>query len=130
MLSRRTILIVAFIAGTLGFSPAFAASPQPFSAEAFADAQKAGRPILVAIHASWCPTCKAQTPILSQLTDEPKFKNLAYFVIDFDSQKDLVQRFGARLQSTLIVFKGNKEVARSVGDTNRASIAALLNKAL
>jgi thioredoxin 1 len=130
MLSRRTVLVAAVIAGALAFSPAFAANPQPFNAQAFADAQKAGRPILVAIHASWCPTCKAQTPILSQLTDEPKLKNLAYFVIDFDSQKDLVERFGARMQSTLIVFKGNAEEGRSVGDTNRASIAALLNKAL
>ena len=69
MLSRRTILIAAVIAGALGLSPAFAASPQPFNAQAFAEAQKAGRPILVAIHASWCPTCKAQTPILGQLTD-------------------------------------------------------------
>jgi thiol-disulfide isomerase/thioredoxin len=130
MLSRRTILIAAVIAGALGLSPAFAASPQPFNAEAFAEAQKAGRPILVAIHASWCPTCKAQTPILGQLTDDPKLKNLAYFMIDFDSQKDLVEHFGARMQSTLIVFKGNKEEGRSVGDTNRASIAVLLNNAL
>jgi thiol-disulfide isomerase/thioredoxin len=130
MLSRRTILIAAVIAGALGLSPAFAASPQPFNAEAFAEAQKAGRPILVAIHASWCPTCKAQTPILGQLTDDPKLKNLAYFMIDFDSQKDLVEHFGARMQSTLIVFKGNTEEGRSVGDTNRASIAVLLNKAL
>jgi thioredoxin len=130
MLSRRTILIAAVIAGALGLSPAFAASPQPFNAQAFAEAQKAGRPILVAIHASWCPTCKAQTPILGQLTDDPKLKNLAYFMIDFDSQKDLVEHFGARMQSTLIVFKGNTEEGRSVGDTNRASIAVLLNKAL
>lgn len=51
-------------------------------------------------------------------------------MIDFDRQKDLVERFGARMQSTLIVFKGNTEEGRSVGDTNRASIAVLLNKAL
>ncbi|MGZ3269248.1 MAG: thioredoxin family protein [Croceibacterium sp.] len=130
MLSRRTILIAAAIAGAVAMSPAFAASPQPFNDQAFAAAQKAGRPILIAIHASWCPTCKAQTPILGELTDDPKFKNLAYFVIDFDSQKDLVQRFGARMQSTLIAFKGNTEEGRSVGDTNRASIATLLNRAL
>jgi hypothetical protein len=46
------------------------------------------------------------------------------------SQKELVRRFGARMQSTLISFKGDKEQARSAGDTNRASIAALLNKVL
>lgn len=131
MLSRRSMLILGtFITSAVLLAPALAASPKPFDARAFTEAQKAGRPILIAVHASWCPTCKAQTPILGQLTDDPKFKSLAYFVVDFDSQKDLVQRFGARMQSTLIAFKGDKEAARSVGDTNRASIAALLDKSL
>ena len=131
MLSRR--LLLATLAGATAFSAmphALAAGPHAFDAKGFADAQKAGRPIFVAIHASWCPTCKAQTPILSELMGDPKFKNLAYFVVDFDSQKDLVKRFGATMQSTLIAFKGDKEQGRSVGDTNRASIAALLNKTL
>jgi hypothetical protein len=61
---------------------------------------------------------------------DPKFKDLTYFVIDFDSQKDLVRRFGVRTQSTLIAFKGAAEQGRSVGDSNRTSIAALLNKVL
>jgi thiol-disulfide isomerase/thioredoxin len=130
MLSRRSVLIATVAASAVAIAPAFAASPKPFDAKAFADAQKAGKPILVAIHASWCPTCKAQTPILGALTDDPKFKELAYFIVDFDSQKDLVQRFGARMQSTLIAFKGSHEAARSVGDTKRESISALLNKTL
>jgi hypothetical protein len=61
---------------------------------------------------------------------EPKFENLVYFVVDFDTQKDAVKFFGARMQSTLIAFKGATETGRSVGDTDRASIAALLNKTL
>jgi len=130
MLSRRSILIATVVVMAAAASPVFAASPQPFNAQAFSDAQKAGKPILIAIHASWCPTCKAQAPILNELTNDPKFKNLVYLVVDFDSQKDLVRRFGARVQSTLIAFKGDKEQGRSAGDTNRASIAALLNKTL
>ena len=96
----------------------------------FAAAQKAGGPIFVAVHASWCPTCKAQKPILSELMADPKFKNLVYFVVDFDSQKEVVAYFNVRMQSTLIAFKGATETGRSVGDTERASIAALLNKTL
>lgn len=130
MQSRRFVLIAALAASCAAFPAAFAASPHSFDEQGFAEAQKAGKPILVAIHASWCPTCKAQKPILSELMADPKFKNLAYFVVDFDGQKDLVKRFGARLQSTLIVFKGGTEEGRSVGDTNRASITALLTKAL
>jgi thioredoxin 1 len=56
--------------------------------------------------------------------------SLQVFRVDFDSQKEAVKSFRATTQSTLIVFKGDKERGRSVGDTNAASIAALLEKAL
>lgn len=130
MLSRRSLLLASLIAGTLTVAPALATEAPAFDSQAFAAAQKAGKPILIAIHASWCPTCKAQRPILSELRADPKFKDLVYFVVDFDSQKDLVKRFGAQMQSTLIAFKGDKEEGRSVGDTHRASIFALAAKAL
>ena len=90
----------------------------------------AGDPILVEIHADWCPTCKAQKPILDKLTADPKFKELKIFRVDFDSMKPVVKQFGAQMQSTLIVFKGLAEQGRSVGDTKETSISALLNKSL
>ena len=130
MLSRRRTLIAATAIVTAAIVPAFAAGPRAFDAKAFADAQKAGKPILVAIHASWCPVCAAQKPILSELLADPKFSDLAYFVIDFDSQKDLVRQFGAQKQSTLIAYKGSSEKARSVGDSNRTSITALVSKSI
>lgn len=134
MLTRRSVLIASLVAGALASSAftssALAETASTFDAKAFADAQKAGRPILISIHASWCPTCKAQAPILSELRANPKFKDLAYFVVDFDSQKDIVNRFGARAQSTLIAFKGEKEEGRSVGDTRRDSIYALVSRLL
>lgn len=130
MLSRRSVIFAPLIAGVAQIAPAFAAETKTFDPESFAAAQKAGKPILVAVHATWCPTCKAQKPILSQLMAEPKFKNLVYFVVDFDKQKDAVKYFGARVQSTLIAFAGEKETGRSVGDTARSSIADLLNKTL
>ena len=130
MLSRRSFVLAAIAASTAPIALAFAAETKTFNSGSFAAAQKAGKPILVAIHASWCPTCKAQKPILNELMAEPKFKDLIYFVVDFDTQKDAVRFFGARIQSTLIAFKGTAETGRSVGDTERSSIAALLNKTL
>jgi thioredoxin 1 len=133
MLSRRSVLmsvLLATAAGVGAVAPALAVGPQPFDNQAFAEAQKAGKPIFVAIHATWCPICKAQKPILADLMADPKFKDLIYFTIDFDSQKDLVRRFGAQKQSTLIAFIGSKEQGRSVGDSNRASISDLLNLVL
>ena len=131
MYDRRIFL--AFATCTLVFadmSESQAAEHTAFTRQGFEAAQQAGRPILVHITAAWCPTCKAQRPILSQLTAEPKFKNLAVFDVDFDGQKDVVRAFSAQMQSTLITFKGSVELERSVGDTNAVSIEALLDRAV
>jgi thioredoxin 1 len=134
MILTRRVFQGAFLAAALAaaglFSSAWANGAVPFSAEAFKAAQASGSPILVEIHADWCPTCKAQTPILDKLTADPKFKDLKVFRVDFDAMKPVVRQFGAQMQSTLIVFKGSAEQGRSVGDTKQASIAALLDKSL
>jgi len=131
MISRR-FLLQATIAGvgTMAVLPAHAFQTRPFDATAFDAAQAAGKPILVEVTAPWCPTCKVQKPILSGLASKTKFKDVVAFEIDFDSQKDLLHKFGVTTQSTLISFKGSKEVGRSTGDTNASSIEALLDKAV
>ena len=88
------------------------------------------RPILIDVSAPWCPTCKAQRPILTKLEAEPRFKDLVVFSVDFDSQKDVLRTFNVRMQSTLICFKGSQETARSTGDTKPASLAQLLGTTL
>ena len=128
MPTRRHAL--AFAAALMLAGTARAAAPAPFDAAAFEAAQAAGRPILVQISAPWCPICKTQKPILATLSAEPRFKDLAVFTIDFDSQRDLVRRFEARMQSTLIAYKGKAEVGRSVGETQPEWIEQLLEKAL
>lgn len=123
----RTLLVA--ILPLLVAAPSFANEFFPFDAARFAAAQQTDQPILVDIRASWCPTCAAQKPILERLTTEPAFKHLIVFTVDFDSQKDVVRRFHADMQSTLIAFKGTHETGRSVGDTNPQSIEQLLRSA-
>jgi thiol-disulfide isomerase/thioredoxin len=127
---RSLLLAIVTSAALLASLPASAAEWKPFDAAAFAQAQKEGKPILVDIFAAWCPVCRAQNPILVQLTREPKFKDLVVFKVDFDTQKDDVRALKATSQSTLIAYKGETETDRSVGDTNPASIAALVESAL
>ena len=127
---RSLLLAIVTSAALLVSLPASAAEWKPFDAASFAAAKKEGKSILVDIFAAWCPTCRAQNPILVQLTREPKFKDLVVFKVDFDTQKDDVRALKAQSQSTLIAYKGETETDRSVGDTNRASIAALVESAL
>lgn len=128
-MARRTLLLSAWALPLLA-SPLFASEKIAFTSAAFEAAQKAGKPILIDISASWCPTCKAQAPIIGELSGEARFNNLQVFTVDFDSQKDVVRLLKAQSQSTLIVFKGASEVGRSVGDTKKESISAMLAKAL
>ena len=124
------LLMAGALVAAAPLAPLWANTAVPFSAEAFKAAQASGSPILVEIHADWCPTCKAQNPILDRLTADARFKDLKVFRVDFDAMKPVVKQFGAQMQSTLIVFKGSAEQGRSVGDTREASIAALLDKSL
>lgn len=125
---RRSAIAAAMSA--LAVLPALAADKQRFDAEAFRKAQESGAPILVDIAAPWCPTCQAQKPIIEKIAQDPRFKALKIFQVDFDTQKDAVRQLNARNQSTLIAFNGSKETARSVGDTNAKSIEALISSSL
>jgi thioredoxin len=131
MLNRRHLLSgLALSAVLLSGRPAAAVNKTPFDMKAFEAAQAAGKSILIDVFASWCPICARQRPILASLLGKPKFKDMAYFEVDFDSQKDALRALRVQRQSTLITFKGANETGRSTGVTNPAGIEGLLDKAI
>lgn len=130
MLTRRDMLALVALSGVFLSMPVRAAEPAMFTLAGFEEAQKAGRSILVEVHAPWCPTCRAQGPILAAIREDKAYRDLVVFKVDFDTQKDALKRLNAQMQSTLITFKGARETGRSVGDTKPDSIAALVAKAL
>ena len=129
MLARRALLTAAFVLVLVARSGVSAAA-QPFDVTAFAEAQRQGRLVLVAVDARWCPVCLVQRTILWALMRQDRYKPIAPLVVDFEEQKSIVRYFGAQSQSTLIVFRGGAERGRSVGETNDRSIAALLDRIL
>ncbi len=129
MIARRACL--ALIAIALSGRGALAApAAQPFDEKAFAAALAAGGPVIVHVSAPWCPICRAQKPILDRLRDQPRFRDFALFQIEFDTDKASMRRVGARLQSTLIVYRDGREIAHTVGDREEGWIEDLLEKAL
>ena len=121
----RYTLILSFLAIASAM-----ADTVPYTQATFDKLQHEGKPILVHVHADWCPTCRAQDPILESLLKQKDFQGMASLRVDFDNQKEVVRAFHVSQQSTLIVFKGGKEVGRSLGDTSREGIEKLLRKAL
>lgn len=101
---------------------------KPYSPNEFDKLSQAGKPVLVDFNASWCPTCKAQKPILESLMQKPSYRDVTMLVVDFDTDSEALKRFSVRSQSTLIAFKGATEVGRSVGDTSRNGIESLVKR--
>lgn len=121
---RYFFLILAFTA-----SSAFAIGDN-FDQARFDRLIEAGQPVLIAIHADWCSTCRAQENVLKELLKAFPYNKLQVLRVDFDKQQNVVHAFKTRWQSTLIVFKNGKEIDRSTGDTNKNSIARMLREAL
>ncbi len=107
-----------------------AGQSQPFSAAAFAKAKADGKTVLVDFAASWCPTCKKQGPVIESLLKEAKFKDVVAFKADYDTEKELKKQLKVTGQSTLVVFKGEKEAGRAMGITAKAAIGELIAKGL
>ena len=124
------IAVIALAGMVFSAGAAWAFDEKPFDQAAFEAAQSSGKPILVDVFAPWCPVCKAQQAVLGALKQDAKYNDLTVLKVDFDNQPDVLKSFNVRQQSTLIAFKGKTETGRSAGDTNKASIEALIATAM
>lgn len=121
--------LIALSALTFAATLAHALTIAPYSAATLAAAQKAGEPIALHFHATWCSTCKAQDKAFNELQADPTLK-LTVLQADYDTEGELKKQMKVRSQSTLIVFRGSAERARSSGDTQPDRLKALLKTAL
>lgn len=123
----KRLLWVTCVAALVGIGVAWAAPAWIEYAPAnFAAAQTEGKTILVDVHATWCPDCKVQGPILDELRTEATLQGVTFVKVDFDKEKDFLREHKVPRQSTILVFQGHKEVARSIAETNRDRLRAFV----
>ncbi len=110
-------------------SPASAQDWQDWTAytpAAFTEAQSSGKPVVVHVYASWCPTCRAQMPTLDELKAELAPTGVRFIRVDFDKDKEFLRAHRISSQATILKFTGDKETARSVAQTDRARLRTLI----
>jgi|ERR1700677_4774914 thiol-disulfide isomerase/thioredoxin len=126
----KSIKSALFVLLALCISLASAGEIKPYTQAQFDALTAQGKPVLIFVHADWCPTCRAQKPIIDDLMKQPGFSNVTTLVINFDVDQNLLKKYHVSQQSTLIAFKAGKEVGRTIGDTTRNGIETLIKKSV
>ncbi|KAK7403962.1 thioredoxin trx1 [Neonectria punicea] len=72
--------------------------------------------VLVDCFATWCGPCKAISPVLEKLSDDPAFSNSIDFIkIDVDDLPELSSELGIRAMPTFMIFKNGEKADELVG---------------
>lgn len=87
-----------------------------FTKELFDKAQSDGKVIVVSSWVKYCSSCASQMKVLNKAKNE--FDNIEYFTFNIEN-KEISNLLNVQYQTTLLIFKDNKEVYRSIGETNR-----------
>ena len=105
-----------------------------FNKELFDKAQSQGKIVIVSSWIKYCTSCASQMKVLNtakkngELSDI-KFDNIEYFAFDV-TDKNISNFFNVQYQTTLLIFKGNKEVYRSIGETSEKLIYEALKDSI
>ena len=94
-----------------------------FNQKLFNEAQSNGKIVVVSSWIKYCSSFAGQMKILKKAKidgelNDINFNNIEYFSFDV-SNKKIADLFNVQYQTTLIIFKNNKEVYRSLGETTK-----------
>ena len=90
-----------------------------FDKALFDKAQSEGKIVVVSSWVKYCTSCASQMKVLDKAKND--FNNIEYFKFDVRN-KEIADLFNIQYQTTLLIFKNNKEVYRSIGETSREAI--------
>ena len=82
----------------------------------FDKALSEGKVVVVSSWIKYCTSCASQMKVLNKAINE--FDNIEYFAFDV-TNKEIAKFFNVQYQTTLLIFKENKEVYRSIGETSK-----------
>jgi len=114
------VCILAFNANAFG-------KETTYSKELFDKALSDGKVVVVSSWIKYCTSCASQMKILKKAKND--FNNIEYFAFDV-TNKEIAQFFNVQYQTTLLIFKDNKEVYRSIGETTKKLIYDALKSSI
>ena len=93
----------------------------------FDKALSEGKVVIVSSWIKYCTSCASQMKVLKKAKND--FDNIEYFAFDV-TNKEIAKFFNVQYQTTLLIFKDDKEVYRSIGETTKELIYNALNSSI
>ena len=121
----KKILIFLIFTFTLSFNAI--SKETTYKKELFDKALLEGKVVVVSSWIKYCTSCASQMKILNKAKND--FDNIEYFAFDV-TNKEIAEFFNVQYQTTLLIFKDNKEVYRSIGETTKELIYDALNSSI
>ena len=87
-----------------------------FNKELFDKAKLDGKVVVVSSWTKYCSSCASQIKVLNRAKNE--FDNIEFFTFNITNE-EIAKLFDVQYQTTLMIFKDNKEVYRSIGETSK-----------
>ena len=91
-----------------------------FTKEIFNNSQKEGKIVVINSWNKTCTTCAKQIEILNMAED--KFKNVSFLSFEQEKDKEIAKFLRIDFWTTILIFKDNKEIYRSIGQTDKSKI--------
>ena len=110
------ILIIVFL--NVSFSAT--SKETTFSNEIFKNAQLEGKTVVINSWNKTCTTCAKQIKILDQAKND--FKDIVFLSFEQTKDKEIAKSLGINYWTTIVVYKDNKEISRTIGETNKDKI--------
>ena len=98
-----------------------------FKKELFDKAQAEGKVVIVSSWIKYCSSCASQMKALNNV--EKDFNNLVYLNFDV-REKEIAKQLNIQFQTTLVIYKNNKEVYRSLGELSKDKIYKAINSVI
>jgi len=96
-----------------------------FNNDIFKKAQLDGQTVVINSWNKTCYTCGKQVKILDQA--EKEFSDILFLSFEQTKDKEIAKSLGIEYWTTIVVYKNNKEIARSIGQTKKSEIYSLIN---
>ena len=121
---KKFLVLMCFV---LAFSTNAISKETTYSKELFDKALSEGKVVVVSSWIKYCSSCAGQMKVLKKAKND--FDNMEYFAFDV-TNKEIAQFFNVQYQTTLLIFKDNKEVYRSIGETTKELIYDALKSSI